>query len=197
MDGKLHYISGRTRMGKSTFVARLTEKSRRCLVYDPKGGRKDYKNFHIITSPVSLIKTLKVVGAGPGRYRLIDQELKLFDLFCLSALAWGKIKPCVVIADELADVTSPGKAPPGWGRLVRTGLGFGIDLYAITNRPAESDKTALGNASLMTTFHLMRDQDRRLVAAEMNIDKRIIDELRPLQGVTVTPGKSPEIFSLK
>ena len=196
-DGKLHFIAGRSRVGKTWYVSRLTKKSKRLLIYDPKGKPSDYPGCHVIDSPTVLIETLKKAGKGAGRYRFIDQGKKYFGWWCRVAYAWGKIQTCDVVADELAAVTSPAKAPGGWHELLSQALGFGINIFAITQRPAESDKTAISNCTLMTAFHSQRRADRQYMADEMDIDRRLIDELKPLQGITVRPGESPEVFSLQ
>lgn len=52
----------------------------------------------------------------------------------------------VVVAEEIAQVTAPGKAPPAWGWLQRQGRKYGLGVVSATQRAAESDKTAFTQA---------------------------------------------------
>jgi hypothetical protein len=178
-DGVLIFAAGRTRMGKTSLIRERIKSSKRLLIYDPKGAAGDYVQVHTVSSMPTLIRTLKKVKGEAGRYRFIDHKLKSFDLFCRTALVWGReFGGCTVVCDELAAVTSPSKAPPGWGQLVRMGLGYGISIYAISQRPAECDKTCISNATELTTFHMKRLNDRKYMAGEMDIDVEKINELK-------------------
>lgn len=103
-----------------------------------------------------------------------------FGQFCRIAFAWGRIEPCVVIAEELAWVTNPSKAPRGWLELVTGGLKYGIDILSITQRPAESDKTALSQASIVRCFQQERHDDAKYMAKELRVDQSRIDALERL-----------------
>jgi DNA helicase HerA-like ATPase len=89
----------------------------------------------------------------------------------------------VAVAEETADVTNPGKAPPGWGELVRRGRKREITLYAITQRPAESDKTAFTNASMLHVGNLNRYQDRVYISRELDCAETEIAALKPLDWI--------------
>lgn len=88
-----------------------------------------------------------------------------------------------MIAEELADVTSPGKAPAAWGALVRRGLKRGVTLYAISQRWAEADKTALGNASEFVIFRQSSADDVRYLVKKTRLPGAEIDRLAPLEFV--------------
>lgn len=102
---------------------------------------------------------------------------KHFALWCKCVFAWAN---CVAVAEEIADVTSPAKAPPAWGRLIRRGRKYGIEIWAVTQRPAEADKTILSNAAVLRTGALGRMADRKAIAAEMDIPVGEIGALVPL-----------------
>lgn len=74
-----------------------------------------------------------------------------------------------IVAEELADVTSPAKAPEGWGMLIRRCRKYGGDVYGITQRPAESDKTLFGNCMVLHVCGLQRANDRKYVAMELDM----------------------------
>lgn len=90
-----------------------------------------------------------------------------------------------VVAEELADVTHAGKAGGHWGMLVRRILKRGVSLYCITQRPAEIDKTTVGNATDWIVFRLSRVQDRKYAAAETGVDLAELAALQPLDHFAV------------
>jgi hypothetical protein len=104
----------------------------------------------------------------------------MFDAFCRLAWVWVRVAPGVLVIEELADVTSPGKAPPAWGEIVRKGLRYGPHIYALTQRPAESDKTVIGNASVIHCHRMARSMDRAYMARELDIAQDQLDALKPL-----------------
>ncbi|MCL1072999.1 hypothetical protein [Shewanella dokdonensis] len=88
----------------------------------------------------------------------------MFEFWAACAFAW--CNACIV-AEELADVTTAGKAPPHWGQVVRRGRARGLaPIFAITQRPSESDKTTVGNATLVRCGRLNRANDRKYMAQE-------------------------------
>jgi hypothetical protein len=75
---------------------------------------------------------------------------KHFQIFCKLAWVWLRAAAGVLVVEELSDVTNPAKAPPAWGAICRKHRhALGSTVYALTQRPAESDKTILGNAELI------------------------------------------------
>ena len=74
-----------------------------------------------------------------------------FITFCRIAYVWMRAhERSALVVDELADVTSSGKATPGWGDIVRKHRKFTRGrVFALTQRPAESDKTIIGNATIL------------------------------------------------
>jgi hypothetical protein len=113
----------------------------------------------------------------------VPEKTSDFNPFCRIAFAWAicghdKRLKTSIIAEELADVTSPQKAPEGWGILLRQGMGFGANIYAVTQRPSESDKTVMGNASYLHTHYMQRQQDRVYMGREMDIEPEKIGNLQ-------------------
>jgi hypothetical protein len=88
-----------------------------------------------------------------------------------------------VIAEELADVTTPSKAPGNWGILLRRGLKRGVTLWCISQRWSEADKTAMGNASDFVVFRQARGADAAYLAKNVGIPLDKVDSLAPLQYV--------------
>ncbi len=183
MDGDLYYICGSSRNGKSVIaiyiMLELLKKLGRALVWDIEGEYGKLPGFTIIRDKKSLFETLKKTK-GKGRFAY-QGSLKDYDFFCKTALAWGDKKPCVVVLEETSDVTNPGKAPDGHGQLMRKGLKRGIEILAITQRPSESDKTALGNATQIITFYMTRAADQKYIADEIGVNRSDISALRKLE----------------
>jgi len=173
-------VAGSSGSGKSEWVKRQIRRKRRVIVWDPD-GEYDGQRF---ASVRELLQVARANPAGPGRYCLTSARLADFDLWAKIAFAWAN---CVAVAEETADVTSPGKAPEGWGQLVRRGRKRGITVIGVTQRPAESDKTIMGNATLIHCGRLARDKDRRYMAQELDCP---LDALptEPLEWVERRPG---------
>jgi hypothetical protein len=113
------------------------------------------------------------------RICFVSPSAKDFDFFAEGAFWFGRqCGGCTVVAEEIANVTSPGKAAAGWHRLISQGLEFGIDIHAITQRPAESDKTCIGNCSVLRTFPMRRANDRRYIAAELDVHVDTVNDLK-------------------
>lgn len=178
-DGDLFYICGSSRNGKTAYTKQLIMEFVRVLVWDIEGEFGRLPGFKIIRKPKELLDTLQKTK-GPGKI-VYQGSLRDYSFFCKCALAWGDQSPCAVVLEETSDVTSPGKAPDGHGQLIRKGLKRGINIFAITQRPAESDKTTIGNATFIITFYLTRADDQKYVAREMNITQDKIETLRKLE----------------
>ncbi len=118
-------------------------------------------------------------GGGTGRtgycgpISLPDERgrpVPLFPIFCKLAWVWMRMRRGrVLVIEELADVTSPGKAPAAWGEIVRKGRHEGGSIYALTQRPAESDKTIAGNADVIHTGRLSFPRDRLSLAEYLDV----------------------------
>lgn len=187
MDGKLIVSVGSSRSGKSAYVVQQVKNDKRVIVWNEKDNKNDLSNyderngFQRVYKKTDLIRLIKQNPEGPLRVCYVPTKLTDFDWWARLAYAWGRVKKCTVIAEELSDVTTPAKAPQGWGMVCRKLLGYGCNIYAITQRPSESDKTSIGNATMLHCGRLQRDGDRAYMAKEMNIDKSIIDNLKPLE----------------
>ncbi len=104
-----------------------------------------------------------------------------FDTFCKLAWVWMRMRAGrVLVVEELADVTSPGKAPAAWGEIVRKGRHMGGSIYALTQRPAESDKTIAGNADVIHTGRLSFPKDRKSLAEYLDVPESEVTALPSL-----------------
>jgi hypothetical protein len=133
-----------------------------------------------------------VVNPGPFRYgytgpayrEWVDEKgrthrVSYFPAFCKLAFVWMKAAPRgVLVVEELADVTSPGKAPQGWGDIIRKGRHYSGSIYGLTQRPSESDKTLAGNADVIHCGRLSFPTDRKTLAEYLDV---------PVDQVTALP----------
>jgi len=159
-DGEITVISGMSGSGKSAYAIRQHRESKRLIVWDPEDDMAAKMKAKRITSAAALtVALLDEAQGGPGRWCYVPRSLggaamaHEFGFFCRVAMAWAvHYGPCDVIVEELADVSTAGKAPEGWGQLVRRGRKWGINTTAISQRWAESDKTTFGNAARVVIF---------------------------------------------
>lgn len=183
-DGRLYVISGASRSGKTAWTRKATAKARRVFAWDPEDQWSALQGFHKITTRKMLIAYM----AKPGPLKIAyvaGGDLKTeFDFFCGCAMYAGRyVEGLEVIAEELADVTTPSKAPGKWGILLRRGLKRGITIRAISQRWSEADKTAVGNATDFVFFRMSSGDDVRYLSRKTKIDEAEINSLVPLQYV--------------
>ena len=148
---------------------------------------RDWKQFH---TPKNLVAGLAIEAA----------ELQEQFLWCTDAECEARIQDKVrrkAIAEELADVTTTAKAPGHWGVLIRRGLKRGLTLFCISQRWAEADKTAFGNASEFVCFMAASFDDVKYLERKTRIPGATLEGLRPLEYVRYEPGKPLESGKIK
>ncbi len=178
-------VCGSTDSGKSTWVKNQLQGVKRALVWDVN-DEYQAEGFRRTESLTELIALLKQHPKNALRIAYVPSSMQLFDIWCRAALAWGD---CVVVCEELADVTSPGKAPQGWGMVVRRGRHAGLAVFGITQRPSESDKTIMGNARIKHVCKLERAEDRRYMERELDITPGSLDDLESYAYIERRGGK--------
>ena len=117
----------------------------------------------------------RVAYVGP-----VDPEH--FETFSRLAWVWLRSRRGNhLVVEELSDVTSPGKAPRAWGEICRKNRGeAGGIIFAITQRPAESDKTILGNCALIHCGRMNTGRDRRYMADILDVTLQDLEQLQDL-----------------
>lgn len=187
VDGRLIVVSGASRCGKSTQVTKMVRADRRIVVWDPEAQWCDLPGFRKITRQRDLLQAIVTPGHMKLAY-VAGGDLKAeFDFLCEAVMyACRFIAPLVYVAEELADVSSPAKAPMNWGIVVRRGLKRGMTIYAISQRWAEADKTAMGNASEYLCF-LSRPADTKYVSEKTGIPYEELVALKPFEFVQFDP----------
>lgn len=194
-DGEIVVVTGSSGSGKTTWTMRAVARSARLLVWDSHLEWSSHGCTAIRTIP-ELVAACRTRDARQLAY---VGPAKTFGAFSRIALCWAKLAPCSVVVEELADVTSPGKAPPGWGELLRWARKLGCRVYAITQRPSESDKTVLGNAHRIVCHAMGRARDRAYMAAELGVDvsevasldRTKLEHIERLPDCTTRRGRTP------
>jgi hypothetical protein len=178
-SGEITAVIGASRGGKSQYVFKEIASEKRLLVWDVAD---EYPTTIKARTQRELINALKNTLGKPGRISFVGRGKSDFDFFCRVAQTWvlaqyQSANSCSLVFEETADVTNPTKAPENYGIILRRFLRYGVNIYAITQRPAESDKTAIGNASIIHCTRLKRENDRKSVANDSSIP---LDELTAL-----------------
>ncbi len=178
-DGRIVIVSGDSRSGKTAYVMNETRQHRRVLVFDTDAQWCELAGYKAITKRADLLKAIQTKGAAKLAFIPNGGDLKgEFEFFAECAFFWGRFRGgCAVVAEELADVSTPSKAPPYWGMLCRRGMKRGITLYPISQRWAEADKTALGNASEFVVFIQATGDDAEYMAKKTRIPLEEINGL--------------------
>jgi hypothetical protein len=179
-EGRLYAVAGASRSGKSVWTAQRVARERRLLVWDLLAEwSQRYRCRRVGTFD-------ELVAALERRERVAfhaPDMVETFGTFCELAWCWLRLAPGSLVVEETAAVTSPGKAPPAWGRVLRMGLRYGVDIYALTQRPAESDKTAFGNASMLHAGRATTPSDRRTLAEYLDVPVERVAALKPLEWI--------------
>lgn len=147
-DGKLHIVAGSSRCGKTTETVKMVKPFKVVFVWDIEAQWSKLRGFTRVSSLAEL-KRIAIDGKA-GRWCYVSNgNIKAeFEMFCMCAYHYGRyFGECAVVAEELADVTTTSKAADAWGILCRRGLKRAITIFAISQRWAEADKTAFGNAT--------------------------------------------------
>ena len=121
-----------------------------------------------------------------------------FDVFCKAAWQAGKV---VMFVDELPEVTKANKAPPAWRRCVNVGRDYtGTDgkrkwlsIIGAGQRPAECDKSFIGNCDVIHSGRLANLADAAEMAKSLGCDYRELLALADLEWIERRAGQ--QIFS--
>lgn len=188
----INYICGSSGSGKSVFVKTAIENDARVIVFDPDDEYGELPGVVTCHSGAQLCALVKKAKTTPLKVRLVKEGVAAFELCCALAFAWTN---CTLVCEEIADTTNAGKAPPHWGRVLRRGSRKrAIRIFAVTQRPAEADKTALTQATVVRTGLLGRDADRKAMAAELDLPLAMIQMLAPLDFIECHRNAKRSVF---
>ncbi len=167
-DGELHFSVGASRSGKTQYVLTQVRLAQRLLVWDVEGEFAAKYGLESVEGLPALVARLRA-ATGKARIAYHPRNLREFDAFCHAAFAWIIQRPAVIVAEEIAASTSPGKASGYWGVLVSRGLKYGPKIYAIAQRGQEIDKTLLGNATTINICRPNTQQDAEYIAGRFGL----------------------------
>jgi DNA helicase HerA-like ATPase len=195
LPNKHHFIFGTSGSGKSTFAAGIIrrERPRRIIAWDPD---EDYPVNHI-RSGAQFTAALKAAWASGKPYKLgltLDESVANFERFCTAVWAVADARvPTMVIVEELGDVApSSGNATSAWGRLIRRGRKRGLQIIAISQSPAEIDKTTYKNVGYKCVGLLESEADRKRAAEVLDLPYSDIASMRPYDFYVKQQGRPAE-----
>lgn len=116
-----------------------------------------------------------------------------FDLLCKAVKA---AKKCTLVAEELAFVTQPNKAPPAWRELCLLGrheTHARATIIGISQRPASIDKDFLACCDVIHCGRMAYDADAKAVAPYLGIDWRELTQLPDLAFVEKSAGQAQAV----
>lgn len=183
-DGRLYVIAGASRSGKTAWTVRQVKGARRVFAWDPEAQWCELPGWRKVTTRAGMLDAAQRPGPQRIAYVTGGQLQTEFDFWAGCVMYAGRyVAPLEAIAEELADVTTPAKAPGNWGILIRRGLKRGITLRCISQRWSEADKTAVGNASDFVIFRQSSGDDVRYLSRKTRVQEGEINDLAPLQFV--------------
>jgi len=179
-DGQIRIYSGRSRSGKTAkcHIDIEAGKFETVFVFDIEAQWCEIKGYKKITS-LDEFKKICISGKK-GKYALVvNGDLKpQFEKFCMCVFHYASyFGRCAIVAEELADVTTTSKAPPWWGAVCRRILKRGAWVFAISQRWAEADKTAIGNAAFIYIFQPATMSDAKYLAEKVSMSESEIFNL--------------------
>lgn len=185
LECRIWGVVGASGTGKGLWTKqRLREISPpRLVVWDFK---REYGDFARLAPSLAAVRAamLKAGPDGPLRigYCPVGSGEKAlrreFEALCELVYAW---EHTVFVAEELANVTTPGWAPASWRKMTTSGRHAGVHIIGATQTPALVDKTFLGNCTLIHCCALREFQHRVAVARSMDIDEGRIARLVKFQ----------------
>lgn len=146
----------------------------RLVVWDFKNEYQEMAGSKPAPSLKAVWTAMRKAGAdGPLRIRYVPRGSgekalrKEFEGLCELVYAWEN---CTFIAEELANVTTPGWAPASWRKMTTSGRHARVHIIGATQTPALVDKTFLGNCTLVHCCSLREHAHRVAVARSIDID---------------------------
>lgn len=184
VDGSLYVVGGASRSGKTAWTRQQTRQAARCWAWDPEAQWCELPGWRRVTTRAELLRCAEMPGPQRVAYVAGGALAAEFDFWAGCVMYAGRyVAPLVCVAEELADVTTPAKAPGNWGILLRRGLKRGISIYAISQRWSEADKTAVGNASAFVLFRLSSGDDIRYMSRKTRVPEAELIGLKRLEFV--------------
>ena len=178
-------VIGASGSGKTSYVMREIKRRRprRLLVWDRK-GEFAAEGYADPVENLGEVARMLVAAGRNGAFRIAYRpnggEIEMrkhFDLFCRMAF---RVKSLVLIAEELADVTTATHAVQGWREVTSQGRSEGLTVYGLTQQPASVDKHFFGNCSSIWCGRINFKAHLRTMASAMDVTEDEIRRLTPL-----------------
>lgn len=178
---RITFICGASGSGKTSHAIATYGRAPKLWVYDPD---REWCRLPGMVEASSGVQMVQAARVGAPRVAYTGDRREMFALWCDCVLLlsdrWAHM---TALVDELAGVTTPSKAAESWHTLVTRGRKRGVHLIGCAQRPAEVDKTIIGNAALIHAGRLMRAQDRQYIALEMDAPIEIVSSLLPYEWI--------------
>lgn len=187
VDGRLIVVGGGSRSGKTAFVREEVKDHRRVFAWDPEDQWAQLPGWLRVTNKADLMNAALKAGPRKVAYVAGGDLSEHFQFWCAAVFHSTRyVEPTDAVAEELADVTSASKAPGSWGILLRRGLKRGGNIYAISQRWQEADKTAMGNATEFVLFRQNGKEAPAYLSRKTGVPPEAIPKL-PLHYVRFNP----------
>lgn len=151
------------------FVFSQVVKARRLLVWDFAGQYAANFGLEVVTKKNILTRLKRATGPARLAYQPGAIDRDEFDLFCRCAFNWFVQSPADIVIEELAFSTNAVKATGYWGLIVSQGLKFGPNIYATVQRAQETDKSVLGNATVINICRPNTVADAQYISKNLGV----------------------------
>ncbi len=172
-EARIWGVIGASGTGKGLWTKQQlrTLAPRRLIIWDFKA---EYGEFAELVPTLAAMRAAIVKAGADGRLavRYVPRGAgekamrKEFEAVCELVYA---AEHCTFIAEELANVTTPGWAPAAWRKMTTSGRHACIHIIGATQTPALVDKTFLGNCTLLHVCALREPGHRAAVARAMDV----------------------------
>jgi hypothetical protein len=176
-------VMGASGSGKSAWVKRELARTQpsRLMIWD---SQHEYADHGVVCTTLAAALAQVQGAQARGRIQVVYQGAQIdaerFDVFCKIAYAAGNL---TLVVEELAFVTRPERAPPGWASCTLRGRHRGLRIYGASQRPASIDKHFFGNATLIHAGRLNFEADVKTLANVLQVTRDDIVNLRPLDWI--------------
>jgi hypothetical protein len=177
-EASIHAVMGSSGGGKTTRArgAIMKRKRRRTMIWSPKEDKDRYADWwpgSVVCTTIAEVLAIVRAAGKRGEFHIVfkpslerKRDEAQFDVFCRIAYAAENL---LFLVDELHTVTRPGWAGDGWSKLVMMGRANGIEIWGLSQRPANMDKNFLGNCTTVHTRRLSYPDDAKTVAKSLGV----------------------------
>ena len=189
-EAKIWGVIGASGTGKGLWTKQQLRELNppRLIVWDFKNEYQEFtgerKHAQARSTLTDVHRAMVSAGEGPLRMRYAprgagEKSLRReFEGLCELVYAW---EDTVFVAEELANVTTPGWAPASWRKMTTSGRHARVHIIGATQTPALVDKSFLGNCTLIHCCALREYGHRVAVSRSMDIPEGRIAALKKFE----------------